>query len=87
MCSGRGLVVRWHTLGSTAVLFQVQSCEEVSKSTVRCELNRSPSILQWQGDAHGAYGMYTYSKKLAKEEPSNSHLQILQLRPRDSLVC
>ena len=85
-CSGKGLVVRWHTLGSTVVLFQVQSCEEVSKSTVRCELNGGSSILQWQEDAHGAFATYVYSKELAKGEPSKvSYLLILQFM--QSLVC
>ena len=55
--SCKELVVRWHTLGSTAVLFefQMESFEKVSMSTVWCKLNRSPSILQQQVNAHTLY--------------------------------
>ena len=46
-CSSKELAVRWmHTWGSTAVLFQMKSFEEVSMCTVWCKLNRSPSSLQ-----------------------------------------
>ena len=45
-CSSKALAVRWHTLGSTAVHFQMKSFEEVSMCTVWCKLNRSPSCLQ-----------------------------------------
>ena len=46
LCSGKNLVVRWHTLGSTAVLFQLESFEEISKTTVWWKLNGSPTSLQ-----------------------------------------